>query len=193
MKIRLIGILALVLLSACRSAQDGTCSGDSDCKEAVCVFGKCQECASNSDCKETKVCEKNQCIVAPAPVTKMEQTAPESTTASSCLETATVHFDFDKYEIKAADRDLLTELAACLRTNLSAKIILAGNTDERGTVEYNLALGERRAKAAYDYLQNSGIDASRMSTISYGKEKPVDPEHNEEAWARNRRTDITVD
>ncbi|MEI6805317.1 MAG: peptidoglycan-associated lipoprotein Pal [Myxococcaceae bacterium] len=191
MRIRLILTLALVLLSSCKSPKDGTCGKDSDCKEGVCVFSKCQECAVNTDCKDGKVCENNQCIV--APVVSVPENLTPASTASVCSDTGTVHFDFNQYEIKAADRDMLTEIATCLRTKPDSKITVSGNTDERGTVEYNLALGEKRAKAVSQYLQNSGINDSRMHVVSYGKEKPVDPEHNEEAWAKNRRTDITAE
>ena len=115
----------------------------------------------------------------------------EEDATTSCLRSETVFFDFNAFEIKPAGQELLTEVASCLRTHSDTKITVAGNTDERGTVEYNLALGERRAKAVSHYLEKSGVKASRIKTVSYGKEKPMDPEHNEAAWAKNRRTDIT--
>lgn len=191
MKMRLILGLALVFLSACHSSKDGTCKKDGDCTDAVCVFGKCQECGVNADCKEGKVCESNKCIES-APVTSTESMTPAQT-APVCSQTGTVYFDFNIFDIKPEGRDLLTELATCLRANPDSKITVSGNTDERGTVEYNLALGEKRAKSVSQYLQNSGINDSRMHVVSYGKEKPVDTEHNEAAWAKNRRTDITLE
>ena len=192
MKIKLILVLALVLLSSCRSAQKETCQKDSDCDNKVCVFGKCQECAQNSDCKDNKTCDNNQCVESVS-VSSPESALNMTETSAGCSQTGTIYFDFNVYDIKSAGQDLLTDLAACLRANPTTKITVAGNTDELGTVEYNLALGEKRAKVVSNYLQKSGIDGSRMSTISYGKEKPVDTEHNEEAWAKNRRTDITMD
>lgn len=192
MRMKLILMLALVFLSACHSPKDGTCKKDGDCTNAVCVFGKCQECGVNTDCKDGKVCESNKCVES-APVSQTAENLAPVQAAPACSQTGTVHFDFNKYDILASDRDMLTDIATCLRSHSDAKISVAGNTDERGTVEYNLALGEKRAKSVSQYLQNSGISDSRMHVVSYGKEKPVDPENNEEAWAKNRRTDITVE
>ena len=173
MKIKLVLVLGLVGLLGCHSTQDGTCKSDSDCKDQACVFGKCQECALDSDCKDGKVCEKNQCHESVA-VTSSDANSNSAASLAGCSQTGTVYFDFNVYDLKAEGRDFLADLATCLRANSGTKITVAGNTDERGTVEYNLALGEKRAKAVSNYLQKSGIDGSRMSTVSYGKEKPVD-------------------
>jgi peptidoglycan-associated lipoprotein len=98
-----------------------------------------------------------------------------------------IHFDFDKYDIRPGDAEILKENAALLTKYPKIKIQIEGHCDERGTVEYNLALGERRANSAKKYLISLGIAADRISTISYGKERPLDPGHNEETWAKNRR------
>jgi len=103
-----------------------------------------------------------------------------------------VHFDFDKYDIRPADAEILKANAAVLTKNPNVKIQIEGHCDERGTIEYNLALGERRASSAKAYLVSIGIPASRISTISYGKERPLDPAHNEEAWAKNRRAHTII-
>jgi len=103
-----------------------------------------------------------------------------------------IHFDFDKYDIRPGDAEILKENAALLMKNPGVKIQIEGHCDERGTVEYNLALGERRANSAKRYLSSLGITADRISTISYGEEKPLDPGHNEEAWAKNRRDHFIV-
>lgn len=103
-----------------------------------------------------------------------------------------IHFDFDKYDIRPGDAALLKENAALLNKYPNVKIQMEGHCDERGTVEYNLALGERRANQAKNYLVSLGIPSARISTISYGKEKPLDPSHNEEAWAKNRRAHTVV-
>ena len=103
-----------------------------------------------------------------------------------------IHFDFDKYDIRPGDAEILKENAALLMKNPGVKIQIEGHCDERGTVEYNLALGERRANSAMKYLSSLGITGDRISTISYGKEKPLDPGHNEEAWAKNRRDHFIV-
>ena len=103
-----------------------------------------------------------------------------------------IYFDFDKYEVRPQDIGILKENAALIMKNPSLKIQIEGHCDERGTAEYNLALGERRANSAKRYLVSLGIPADRLSTISYGKEMPVDPAHNEEAWAKNRRAHFII-
>ena len=103
-----------------------------------------------------------------------------------------IHFDFDKYDIRPEDAEILKGNAAVLQKNPTVKIQIEGHCDERGTSEYNLALGERRANSAKKYLVSLGIAESRVSTISYGKEKPLDPGHNEEAWAKNRRDHFII-
>ncbi len=103
-----------------------------------------------------------------------------------------VYFDFDKYDLSQTARDSLVKNADLLRKDSYEKIRIEGNCDERGSDEYNLALGEKRAKAAMQYLVTMGIPADRLSVISYGKEKPADPGHDEAAWAKNRRDDFIV-
>jgi peptidoglycan-associated lipoprotein len=103
-----------------------------------------------------------------------------------------IHFDFDKYDIRPGDTEILKENAALLIKHPNVKIQLEGHCDERGTIEYNLALGERRANSTKKYLISIGISTDRISTISYGKEKPLDPDHNEEAWAKNRRAHTVI-
>jgi peptidoglycan-associated lipoprotein len=103
-----------------------------------------------------------------------------------------IHFDFDKYDIRPGDADILKGNAALLMKHPTVKIQIEGHCDERGTIEYNLALGERRANSAKKYLISLGMPADRISTISYGKEKPLDPRHNEEAWRKNRRDHLII-
>ncbi|MFQ5441253.1 MAG: peptidoglycan-associated lipoprotein Pal [Thermodesulfobacteriota bacterium] len=102
----------------------------------------------------------------------------------------TVRFDFDKYNIRDEDKELLTNNAKWLRANPGVNVRLEGNADERGENEYNLALGEKRAMSVKNYLESLGINGRRISIISYGEERPADPGHNEEAWAKNRRVDF---
>lgn len=104
-----------------------------------------------------------------------------------------IHFDFDKYNIRPPDREILNRHAEWLKKNKEVKITIEGHCDERGTVEYNLALGERRANEAKKYLVSLGVEPERIKTVSYGKERPIDPRHNEEAWAKNRRAEFVVE
>ena len=98
-----------------------------------------------------------------------------------------IHFDFDRYIIRNDERPILKQIADTLRKNGSLKVTIEGNCDERGTTEYNLALGDKRANAAKDYLLSLGIPSARMEAISYGKEKPLCTESNDACWAKNRR------
>lgn len=103
---------------------------------------------------------------------------------------AIVYFDFDRYDLKPDAKNTLANVIPLLKNFPDKKVIVEGHCDERGTVEYNLALGERRAYSVKQYLVQAGIPESRIETISYGEERPVDPGHNEEAWAKNRRAAI---
>lgn len=103
-----------------------------------------------------------------------------------------IHFAFDRYDLNDDARAYLNELGEWLKKNKNFDVIIEGHCDERGTAEYNLALGERRATAAKNYLVNLGVDAKRLSTISYGEERPLDPRSCEEAWAKNRRARFNV-
>ncbi len=103
-----------------------------------------------------------------------------------------IHFDFDRYDIRASDEAILQAIAAWLDNNERVDLLIEGNCDERGTNEYNMALGEQRALAARRYLVGLGVSAERITTISYGEERPLDPRSSEEAWAKNRRDHFTV-
>lgn len=103
-----------------------------------------------------------------------------------------VYFDFDSFKLHDTARQTLQKNAEFMKKNAGAKVRIEGNCDERGSDEYNLALGEKRAKSAMQYLVSLGIPAERLSVISYGKEKPADPGHNEAAWAKNRRDEFVV-
>lgn len=102
-----------------------------------------------------------------------------------------VHFAYDKYNLTADARAQLKKQAAWMMANPGTKVTIEGHCDERGTRDYNLALGHRRANAVYDYLQTLGVAMDRMSTTSYGKERPQNPGNDDVAWAANRRA-VTV-
>jgi len=104
----------------------------------------------------------------------------------------TVYFDFDKFSLRTDAKAALDFNFNLLNEFPDVIVKIEGHCDERGTVEYNLALGEKRAKAAMDYLTGLGINPARVSIISYGKERPVDPGHNEAAWSKNRRDEFKI-
>ena len=104
-----------------------------------------------------------------------------------------IYFSYDSSAITDFAQRVLVEKAEWLRANPAATIVIEGHCDERGTSEYNLALGDRRANTVKNYLANLGIAANRMRTISYGEERPADPAHTEAAWAKNRRAHFVLD
>jgi peptidoglycan-associated lipoprotein len=103
-----------------------------------------------------------------------------------------VHFDYDKSNLRSDAQEVLKSKAGWLRDNPDVNVTIEGHCDERGTNAYNLALGDRRANSAKSYLIDLGIAGSRLTTISYGEERPLVPGHNEEAWAKNRRAHFAI-
>lgn len=103
---------------------------------------------------------------------------------------STIHFDFDKYVVRTGDAEILKTNAEVLKAYPDVKVVIEGNCDERGTNEYNMALGDKRAKSAKDFFVKLGLADARFSTISYGKENPADPAKNDAAYAKNRRDDF---
>jgi peptidoglycan-associated lipoprotein len=120
-----------------------------------------------------------------APEAKKEIPVQEVAKVSVVLKD--VNFDFDKYNIRPGDAEILKQNLDWFKASANKKVRIEGYCDERGTVEYNLVLGQKRADSTKNYLINLGVDGKLLETVSYGKEKPVDPGHNEAAWAKNRR------
>lgn len=135
---------------------------------------------------------------APAPGQPAEEMKPEAPAMTDldaelrAFEDENIYFDFDRYNLKPEAVRVLDAKAAFLKAHPELRIQIEGHCDERGTSEYNLALGERRARSAQQYLVRVGIEQSRISAVSYGEERPFDPGHNEEAWAKNRRDHFVV-
>ena len=111
----------------------------------------------------------------------------------SFLAKRVVHFDYDSSELSNEDYQTLQAHAQFLNANANSKIALTGHTDERGTREYNMALGERRAKAVQSYLITNGVNATQLEAVSYGKEMPINAGHNEAAWKENRRVELNYE
>lgn len=131
---------------------------------------------------------------APAPTTS---TAPQGPVAGSIEDFRVsvgdrVFFGYDRFDLAPEARSILERQAAWLRQYPNVRVLVAGNCDERGTREYNLALGARRAAAARDYLVSLGVAQNRVETVSYGKERPLDPRSNEEAWSVNRNANTQI-
>lgn len=116
----------------------------------------------------------------------------EAGPVSEAAATSTVFFAFDDYTLSSETQDQLAELATYLKQNSGDVLQIEGHCDERGSIEYNLALGQRRAASVKDYLVQMGVDPSRVTTISYGEERPAVEGHNEAAWSKNRRAEFVL-
>lgn len=172
----------------CRAGRcEPECKVEADCGSGMkCSLGQCidrRSCKSDSDCAADQSCSKGTCELSP----------PRDDLASRSLidqcQLAAVHFDFNDSGLRPADRDTLASVAECLNKK-GGTITIEGHCDERGTTEYNLALGDRRAQSVFQYLTTLGVPRSRLKTISKGEEEPIDDRHDEEAWARNRRVEF---
>jgi peptidoglycan-associated lipoprotein len=123
---------------------------------------------------------------------RLAREASERARAVAADLAAMINFDYDQAVVRPADQGTLDRKAAILNANSSVKIRIAGHADERGSDEYNLALGNRRAAAAKRYLENKGVDGSRIEVVSYGEERPLNPGNDETAYAQNRRDEFEV-
>lgn len=137
-------------------------------------------------------CPKSEEIVKPSPSVQESPSAEQIAMAQRESPLKDIFFDFDKSNIRDDAKPNLDEDLQWLRANQTAQTTIEGHCDERGTVEYNLGLGERRAKAARDYLVAAGIDVRRIKTVSFGKERPFVLGHDEAAWKWNRRAHFVV-
>ncbi len=184
----------------------------------VCVEGRCQECAADSDCADGYVCRDNRCVPKPQCLADAdcpkgqrcenercvakreekekpaEEKKPPAAPSSECANDAafTVRFGFDQAALSSESQGKLQKLAECIKQAPAKKVVVSGHADERGTTQYNIALGARRAEAARKYLGDLGV-AAKLDTVSFGEEKPSCTEATEECWARNRRVEFQVE
>ncbi len=160
---------------------------------------------ATSGCAKKNIVEKTEEMKPPvaqtapkAPaLTRPKEEAKVETSALTAneikaFEDKDLHFGFDKFDLTSEAMEILNRKASFLKADTNVTIRIEGNCDERGTTEYNLALGDRRADSALNYLLEQGIAKERISTVSYGKERPLDPGHNEKAWAKNRRDHFVI-
>ena len=154
--------------------------------------------SSRSQSKQGTPSEATPLVETPTREAAVKQEQPKEMVtgqpAAEALQSALqkIYFNFDSSALSDEARAALSKDAELLAKQPTVKLQIQGNCDERGSDEYNLALGERRAKAARDYLVNLGVQQDRLSVISYGEEKPVDPGHDEAAWAKNRRDEFVI-
>lgn len=130
-------------------------------------------CSSDDQCAADQLCQHQMCT--------------DITSALEACGDVRVHFDFDRTDLKTDELPKVQRMARCLDADRRVHVLIQGNADERGTVEYNLALGDRRAAAVDKYLESLGVPAGQLATVSYGKELPLCTGHDESCWAENRR------
>jgi len=164
---------------------------------SLCIFGCAKKAVPERAEEMQPALEQPTSPAPPAPVTAPPTETPKVEAVNledqiRGFEDQDVLFDFDKYSLNPEALPILGEKSVFMKAHPEMKIRIEGNCDERGTVEYNLALGDRRAKNARDFLVTSGVSEDQIETISYGEERPLDPGHNEEAWAKNRRDHFVI-
>jgi peptidoglycan-associated lipoprotein len=157
--------------------QDKDCPQGQKCAQNKCI-AECTEATAQQDCGAARKCVAGRCAAAEA--------------AQASCQLKTVYFGFDDSSLTPEARSTLDSDRECLRQRGDPATAVTGHTDERGTTEYNLALGQRRAESVRKYLTGLGADGNRIKAVSQGKERPADPGHDEAAWARNRRAELTA-
>ncbi len=178
------------------------CVEDSDCSgQLVCRVGQCkEECASDGDCGSGMNCKSGRCVDPLACSGEGQCGSNQSCIAGRCTENVssdrelpctfpTIRFAFNEATLAQETKQGLQEIVECLNSK-PGTLTIEGHCDERGTEEYNLALGDRRARAVRDYLERLGVSTSRLRVLSKGETQPLDPGHNEAAWDANRRAEF---
>lgn len=187
------GMVGFLVVLCCGALFTGGCAkkemvkGEEAMPAAAAPAKPAEQAPAKPEAKEEKMAAEP---VRETPLAKEEAATVPAAAQEQPLQS--IHFDFDSYVLSKEARDILTKDAEMLLKKVSGKVTIEGHCDERGSDEYNLALGEKRAKAAMNYLVTLGVPADRLSIISYGKEKPLDPGHDEAAWAKNRRAEFIV-
>ena len=183
--------LALIALAAA-SLTLASCSGKKSDAQMQSNFTKGQMSAADKAAADKAAADKAAADKAAADKAAMDKAAADAAAKAAAMKPSTnsVYFAFNSAKIDSAGESILTAYAKWLNKNPDVKITVEGNCDERGSKEYNLALGEERAKSVKDILVSNGVDAARVDTVSYGEERPVCSRSGEACWAQNRHGDI---
>lgn len=198
----------------CLLGQCQECAKDSHCGAGErCNRGRCEQtCASDDQCGAGNICESNRCTTAQCTTSdqcgtgasceqgrcKPHVTANTDNGSSlpalegTCDTRARVNFDFNVADLRPESRSKLDSFAKCMQKNTGWRLTIEGHADERGTPEYNLSLGESRAKSVRKYLAALGVEEKRIKIVSYGEEKPINAASSEEGWAENRRAELLI-
>ncbi len=189
---------------------EAVCEADTECGDGLsCFDGECKsECdEASGGCSEAQNCQKGRCVTAAAPCVEdgdcdigfrcatgicTEGVAAASDASKECGQHARIFFQFNEVSLKEQSRETIEKFAECLQGHPDWNLMVEGHADERGTTEYNLALGEKRARAVAEYLKNLGIPLERLKLLSYGEERPLKIDSDEDSWAENRRSELIV-
>ena len=179
-------IFGLTIFTGCAEKKSVVTSGATQAQQVA---------PAQTPTQPTDTTKQSNTIAAPTDTTNIKETANEQSSlmeATAKSPISDINFDFDSSSIRPDAREILKANADYLLKHRISSIVVEGHCDERGTAEYNMALGQRRAQETKKYLINLGIQESIIKTISYGEERPLDPNNNEEAWAKNRRAHFVV-
>lgn len=197
----------------CLFGQCQQCAKDSHCAAGEkCSRGRCEKsCSSDDQCGAGQMCDASSCVPVQcsdakpcgggmscnkgrcaAPSTATNTTGTNTAGALNCEKKQTVRFDFNAADLRPDAREVLDTMAKCMAQNSDWRLTIEGHADDRGTTDFNLQLGDRRAGSVKEYLTRLGVDKARVKTISYGEEKPLENAQTEEGWARNRRGELVV-
>ncbi len=152
-----------------------------------------EEVVTEEDVESEDLAAEEAARIAEERLRQEEAARLEAGAAQEMFVSEDIYFDYNQSSLKSEAQEVLQRKAVWMNNNPETTVIIEGHCDERGTTEYNLALGDRRANATKGFLADLGIDTSRVRTISYGEEMPMDPGHDETAWAKNRRAHFTVE
>ena len=169
-------ILSLMLVAGCSKKDQAPPPQAAPAAAPAPVAAAAKACSADTDCGDKQLCLHNQCM--------------DITAGMAECGAVRVHFDLNQSELHPTDRANLDHTARCLRADQALHVTIEGNADERGSEEFNLALGERRAVAVDKYLLTMGVSDTQLKTISYGKEHPLCREHDEKCWEENRRAAV---
>jgi len=182
-----VGVVAVVL-AACGGKKPETTATPQPNADSIAAAERARQEAADAERRAREEAER----VARQRTADSLAALGQSSEAVRTLLGAMIHFDYDKATLRGDDVGVLDQKVSILQANPGARIRVSGHCDERGSDEYNLALGNRRASAAKQYLVSHGIDAGRIETTSYGEERPIIPAHDESAWSANRRAEFEV-
>ncbi len=201
--------LSMAFMAGCREdpppppppecVEDADCPGGKACEGGNCVMkvvAPPPECTSDDDCSDNKICKNQKCkyICVYDSDCGSDQECKDHRCVEADCEVATIRFDFNEYYLTSSAESTLRANAKCIKKKNASlnKVIVEGHCDERGSIQYNLSLGQKRAQSVKNFLVDLGVDSSKVKVLSYGEERPIDSDSTEEAWSKNRRSETVL-